>query len=561
MRRIIFCKNQLLSFLGLLYCALFVTAAYGQAPASPVKKPATPAPVTREDRRYDGKPFDYWQQYLRTELKAERRLDAVRAMSKFAACGYHAEAAAALVEIIKEYKVSDLSSYGDPKQPDEKVIRQISDALITCGPRTAAIYLKQLDDEKVRVFLLNRMMRETDRDKLFTPTELPILIRFGTDKKADVRAAAITILGLRLTPEIRKALVPALTKEKAMKPFVGAVVKVLENGQENALFGAMDLAAALGPRAHPAIPALVRLQLRGYTSASEVLKAIDPKSEDVIPLLIKGLRSEDVDVRQRAAEGLAKMGTSAKDAVPALVSALKAATVYKRTPFSNDSNWTVRNAIIEALEKIHANPKLVVPALIEVVKNSEYGSQLRYYTISVLASFGTEAKDAVPVVLQMLKKGEPFSHLRHESGLSIFVPLCLNLQKMGGSADKLVPLQIRALENAIKWGRERIPVVRDSFGEIILTGDTSAKEIACYDLSIKSLGKFGPEAKDAVPILLKAYNHYKETKTRILIAETLGKIGPAASAALPILREALQAEDAALRRAAGAAIKKIEKGR
>src|SRR5262245_61994396 len=55
---------------------------------------------TREDLRYDGKPFAYWETFPRTELKAERRIEALRAMAAFGSRGYAKEATAALVEML-----------------------------------------------------------------------------------------------------------------------------------------------------------------------------------------------------------------------------------------------------------------------------------------------------------------------------------------------------------------------------------------------------------------------------------------------------------------------------
>ena len=50
----------------------------------------------RAELRYDDKPFSYWEKFPRTELKAERRVDAVRAMAAFGVRGYAKEATAGL---------------------------------------------------------------------------------------------------------------------------------------------------------------------------------------------------------------------------------------------------------------------------------------------------------------------------------------------------------------------------------------------------------------------------------------------------------------------------------
>ena len=50
----------------------FVSQGWGQEPSG-----------GPEGLRYDGKPFEYWHHYMRTELKSERRVEAIRALAAF----------------------------------------------------------------------------------------------------------------------------------------------------------------------------------------------------------------------------------------------------------------------------------------------------------------------------------------------------------------------------------------------------------------------------------------------------------------------------------------------
>lgn len=63
----------------LLATALLPILFVVSLPASCTAQANPPArkPTKKEDLRYDGKSFDYWCNYLTTELKAERRIDAV----------------------------------------------------------------------------------------------------------------------------------------------------------------------------------------------------------------------------------------------------------------------------------------------------------------------------------------------------------------------------------------------------------------------------------------------------------------------------------------------------
>ncbi len=66
------------------------------APPRPAREPAAPA---RAAARYDGKSFAEWEVALRTELKAERRVEALQAMAAFGLNGYAREAAAAVLDL------------------------------------------------------------------------------------------------------------------------------------------------------------------------------------------------------------------------------------------------------------------------------------------------------------------------------------------------------------------------------------------------------------------------------------------------------------------------------
>jgi len=74
---------------------------------------------------------------------------------------------------------------------------------------------------------------------------------------------------------------------------------------------------------------------------------------------------------------------------------------------------------------------------------------------------------------------------------------------------------------------------------------------------VTSLGKYGPEAKDAVPSLVKQFGEVMVPQA--MLAETLGAIGPDARAALPGLRVLLDDRDVWVAVAARDAIARIER--
>jgi HEAT repeat protein len=75
--------------------------------------------------------------------------------------------------------------------------------------------------------------------------------------------------------------------------------------------------------------------------------------------------------------------------------------------------------------------------------------------------------------------------------------------------------------------------------------------------AVAALGKIGPGARDAVPILVKTLTNDREQAIRRGAAEALGKIGPAAWSAATALGKALQDTDLEMRTRAAVALGRI----
>ena len=123
-----------------------------------------------------------------------------------------------------------------------------------------------------------------------------------------------------------------------------------------------------------------------------ILSVIKPTPPEV-QSLITALRSEDKDVRQRAAKALENIGPESKAAVPALIEALK--------------DRDVRTRAAAALGKIGPEAKLAVPALIEILKNKDrnvvWDAIVQRRAVYALGNIGPEAKLAVPALIEALK--------------------------------------------------------------------------------------------------------------------------------------------------------------
>ena len=121
---------------------------------------------------------------------------------------------------------------------------------------------------------------------------------------------------------------------QALPLFIAAVNDPDDGGAEKKVpvrSYAMNVISNMGPDAEAAARILWKLQetgdekIRGEALAA--LVAVAPKDPKVIPLLIQTLNKEPRSLRHTAAHALGLLGPNAKEAVPALVDALKTADV------------------------------------------------------------------------------------------------------------------------------------------------------------------------------------------------------------------------------------------
>ena len=127
----------------------------------------------------------------------------------------------------------------------------------------------------------------------------------------------------------------------------------------------------------------------GSKNLPGALNNIGPDAKEAVPALIEALKDEDKTARQNAAEALGNMGPDAKDAVPTLIETLK------------DKYGAVRRAAADALGSIGPDAEEAVPALIEALKNKD--GTVHRAAASALGSIGP---DAVPELIEALKNDD-----------------------------------------------------------------------------------------------------------------------------------------------------------
>jgi len=247
----------------------------------------------------------------------------------------------------------------------------------------------------------------------------------------------------------------------------------------------------------------------------------------VMPTLVKLLRDRDPHIRGGVISCMVECPAEAKPAVPAL---LKIATDPKE--FGN-----IRYMAIDLLREIGAEPKLIVPTLIELLSVRHRNPRpetspdsapnpgpddLRTSAAESLRYLGAAAKAAAPALIEIVTNRKETVEMRSYAVGA--------LKAISPDAKDAVPALVVALGSE-NWGLRR----------------TAA--LALHDL--------GSEARGAVPALIAAMKDTKLDVRRAAIYALEG-IGPDAKAAIQPLQELLA--DKAIGWAAKDALRKIAPG-
>jgi HEAT repeat protein len=179
---------------------------------------------------------------------------------------------------------------------------------------------------------------------------------------------------------------------------------------------------------------------------------------------------------------------------------------------------------------------------VEVLKDKSSPSQEREQAIWALGYFGPEAKEAVPLLVDILRRRTPDQELAIETlgrigpAAKEAVPFLIE-RFIEGKCDHLTgmgtfsfnPLAKNAL---VRIGTSAVPALLD-----VLDGPGEDMQVCAAE----ALGRIGPGARESVPRLIRAIEQpnlerNEEVMRRVAI-EALGRIGPDSKAAVPILEQ------------------------
>jgi beta-lactamase regulating signal transducer with metallopeptidase domain len=334
--------------------------------------------------RFDGKTFDQWREELLTELKPERRTEAIHAFRAFAANGLGRDAAQAIVDLMRGYDVWMI----DPSSPEGILKQTAIDALATIDHADAVPVLRNALKEgnanqrqfAARVFLA------------YVPGEkdaAPVLISAVGDEDTRVRMVAIESLAhiaprpAEAVPALRKALkdknrdvviaaIRALVPPPpaghggeafvGMRPeaiFVPEFLDLLQDDDDHVRERTHFAVLALGPKCKPALPAALAW-LRGNNqkqrlAACTMIFNIGPKAKEAVPDLIKIVDDpkRDGEETMSAIEALGGIGPAANEAIPAIEKAVE----RLRPKFGKDLEWQRAQRALDNIRQSAENPK------------------------------------------------------------------------------------------------------------------------------------------------------------------------------------------------------------
>ncbi|MEN6449155.1 MAG: HEAT repeat domain-containing protein [Thermoguttaceae bacterium] len=352
------------------------------------------------------------------------------------------------------------------------------------------------------------------------PAAIPALKDFLSDSSKDkwVRRRAASTLG-----QIGAATVPALrelSNDKSVE-FRCAVVDALEQ------------ASSTGAGAKAAVPVLARLltdpDLNVRNTAARAVSRIGPKAEPAIPALVTLLRHRDTYPMVFGDEAAVALGKIGPAAIPAIMELLK------------DKDVQCRWAAVSALKEVGS---AAVPVLVRSLKNKSLNSD---EVFAVEMALGRIGSPAVSTLVECLNNPAAYVRCRAASALREAGPpksAIPALSKMLREREERT--QYAAAMALVRLGKAAIPALLDVLKE------RSAGAWYAAD----ALGKIGPEARTAVPILTELLRD-KNRRIRLSAASALADIDPKAEVTMPVLVELLADGDQGVRSCAAEATGKF----
>jgi HEAT repeat protein len=362
---------------------------------------------------------------------------------------------------------------------------------------------------------------------------IPALLRAACDIDAAVRRAAAAALDQIdsdwPTDPGATAAVPALIKEMGRRwPDISQAASLL-----------------LSRIGRAAVPELARALADGASDRRQVFVAqtlgrIGPDAAPAVAALAQALTSESAPVRRAAAEALAAIGPASEPAVPKLILLLA------------DWNPGVRQAAARSLAQVGRAAELAVTALIQLLADRD--DEVREAAIEALAHVGPGSVPVLQEFLHILDSRHLQEWLRQKVTAAEWYTNVAEHVAQGGA----VQISYRRGDPVIEdIQREPLKALRNlswCFQQAV--EDHLLMETA-REAAVRALGKIGPMAGAAVPILMELLRDNKG-RVRSAAARSLGQVGSSARAACPALVRSLADNSEPVRKAVAEALTHID---
>jgi HEAT repeat protein len=213
------------------------------------------------------------------------------------------------------------------------------------------------------------------------------------------------------------------------------------------------------------------------------------RRNEAIEAEVRALEDEDALVRQIALESLAELGPEPVSTFPTIDNLLR-----------RDPSSQVRVTAAHVLAQLDPSGKLSVPLLAAMLRDHDFG--LRHALLRDLDGFGIKGGAATHALTEVIEQDEDES-VRTDA---------VQVLSRVSPASSSVPILLKALRR--EQSRKDTPVA----GSILQT-----------------LGRIGPAAEPAIPVLVETYNTASNEHERGSAMIALGGIGPSARVALPTI--------------------------
>ena len=245
------------------------------------------------------------------------------------------------------------------------------------------------------------------------------------------------------------------------------------------------------PVPHP-IPSFIKTE-----EAASLLRDMKPPAGQLLVLMQKHLKGTNVYEHRQVLYLLGASGDGAAQAVPYLTATLK------------DNDIWARGLAIQSLGWIGPQAEAATPDLIELLHDKSRGTNyLGKNAVVALATIGgPKASSAIPAVKKMFEQEKNWNQRGN----------------LGAALIKIDPTQTEVLD-------------------FLVEGVTNHQPSSERWMAASYLGRIGPAARPAVPILLKAL---EQTNGPLFaaITEALTNIGVAPSELLPAMKKRLNSSD------------------